>query len=413
MLSKRNKQLKILKVIHGYPPYYLAGSEIYSFNLCNELSKKCEISIFTRVENDFQNQYEISESYENNIRIIRVNKPNRDYTFRSKYIDKKMEQIFEHYLLEIHPDIVHIGHLSHLTVTIVSVAKKYNIPVIFTLHDYWMMCIRGQLVSENSTLCDGPNLENCIECNKKYFLSTDESRKEIAMWIKKINEINHLIDIFIAPSNFLREKYIEYGIPENKIKYLDYGFDTKLFENNKKKKSSKIRFGFVGRIIPIKGIKILIDAFNEIDHSKSELKIFGTLPKSYAYLKEQCKNKSITFYGGFDYNEIANIFSQIDILIVPSLWYENSPLVIHEAFLSKIPVITSNIGGMSELIQDKKNGLLFEIGNKDDLKDKLELLINNSKLIEQLSSYKTYVRSISQDAEDIMLLYQQIISKEG
>ena len=105
--------LKVLKVIHGYPPHYMAGSEVYTANFCNEISKKVDLSIFTRIEDEFTKPYNCSESRENGIRIIRVNKPSRDYTFRSKYQDIRMIKIFQHYLDEIGPDVVHIGHLSH------------------------------------------------------------------------------------------------------------------------------------------------------------------------------------------------------------------------------------------------------------------------------------------------------------
>ena len=205
-LNQKTNKLKILKVIHGYPPYYIAGSEVYSYNLCNELSKTCDVSVFTRIEDDFRKPYEVSESNENGIEIIRINKPGRDYTFRSKYIDKRMARIFEDYIQKINPDIVHIGHLSHLTVTIVETVKKYKIPIIFTLHDYWMMCIRGQLIRDDLIPCNGPGTEKCTTCNSKYFLSYEEAKKEIELWLDEISRINNQVDLFIAPSLFLRKK---------------------------------------------------------------------------------------------------------------------------------------------------------------------------------------------------------------
>ena len=94
-------KLKVMKIIHGYPPYYMAGSEVYTYNLCNELSKHIKISIFSRIEDEFRNVYELDESTENGIEILRVNKPFKDYTFRSKYIDNRLAEIFENYLLKI------------------------------------------------------------------------------------------------------------------------------------------------------------------------------------------------------------------------------------------------------------------------------------------------------------------------
>ncbi|TXT58696.1 MAG: Glycosyl transferase group 1 [Promethearchaeota archaeon] len=402
--------LKILKVIHGYPPYYMAGSEVYSYTLCNELPKKVDLTIFTRIEDNFSPMYQVRESIESGIRIIRVNKAQRDYSFRSKYIDNKLARIFEQYLREINPDIVHIGHLSHLTVLIVDIIKKYEIPIIFTLHDYWMICIRGQLIGNHHRLCSGPTVEKCFECNQKYFVSELFGKEEIRRWLDKMNQINEKIDLFIAPSKFLKKIYINNGIPAKKLHYMDYGFNKKLFQGIKKNsRNNKIRFGFLGRLIPVKGIDLLIECFNGINPKKAELKIFGRLDQNHQYLQKRIRNTNIHFYGGYNYHNIGEVLSKIDVLVVPSIWYENSPLVIHEALLVNIPVITSNLGGMKELIQDKQNGLLFEPGNKDDLSDKIHQIIETPDLIKNLSNNSTKIRSIQEDAEELLTLYKKLV----
>ncbi len=405
------KRLKILVVIHGFPPYYMAGSEIYTFNKCIELSKKHDVLVFTRIEDEFQKPYKIIESVENGMTIIRVNKPSRDYTFRSKYEDPKMSEIFRKYLKKLQPDIVHINHLSHLTIFIIDIIKEFNIPILFTLHDFWMMCIRGQLIRDDHTLCTGPNIEKCAECNMKYFTSKDQANIEIQKWLKTISEVNNKVDLFIAPSRFLRDMYISYGISKEKIIYIDYGFNKDLMNKIRAKPSDKVRFGFLGRIIPVKGISHLIDAFNEVNHAKAELNIYGKLPSSSIYLKDRCQNSAIHFKGGYNYNDISKVLSNIDVLVAPSIWYENSPLVIHEAFIGGKPVITSNLGGMAELVEYKKNGLLFEHGNIEDLKEKLNIFIENPNLIKKYSQ-KTYVRSIQEDVAAIEKLYFKLMKKE-
>ncbi len=401
-----------MKIIHGYPPYYTAGSEIYTYTLCKELSNYVNISIFTRIEDEFKDIYEIDESNKNKIKIIRVNKPFRDYTFRSKYIDEKLAEIFEEYLLKINPDIVHIGHLSHLTLLIVDIINEKNIPILFTLHDYWMMCIRGQLIKKNLKLCDCPSIKKCTECSKKYFKSKSKARKEVKFCLDLLKKTNLKIDLFIAPSKFLKEKYIEYGIPKHKIIYMDYGFDLSLFKKIKKNPSKKVRFGFLGRIIPVKGITTLIDCFNEIDHSKAELNVYGDYSSSHQYLINRCKNNCVHFKGPYNYQDIAEVFSNIDVLIVPSVWYENSPLVIHEGFLANIPIITSNLGGMAELVQNDKNGLLFETGNVDDLRKKVDFFIKNPNSIEKFTEDPTPVRSIQQNVQEIMMLYNRLLNNK-
>ncbi|MFX1298624.1 MAG: glycosyltransferase family 4 protein [Promethearchaeota archaeon] len=412
-MKTNKKKINVLKIIHGYPPYYMAGSEVYTYNLCNELSKHVDVSIFTRIEDEFKEIYEIDESNENKIKILRVNKPFIDYTFRSKYIDRKLAEIFEEYLLKINPDIVHIGHLSHLTLLIVDIIKKKDIPILFTLHDYWMMCIRGQLIKKNLVLCDGPSLKKCTDCSAKYFESKFKAKKEVKFCLDVLEKTNSKIDLFIAPSKFLRQKYIDYGVPEHKIIYMDYGFDLSLFKNIEKKPSKLIRFGFLGRIIPVKGIAALIDCFNEIDHTKAELNIYGDHSISQQYLVDRCKNSSIHFKGPYNYKDIGKVFSDIDVLIVPSVWYENSPLVIHEGFLANVPIITSNLGGMAELVQNHKNGLLFEPGNVDDLRKKVNQFINNPSIIKKFTEKPTPVRSIQEDAQEIMSLYNRLLNNKG
>ena len=403
--------VKVLKVIHGYPPYYMAGSEVYTANFCNEISKKVELSIFTRIEDEFTKSYNCSESRENGIRIIRVNKPSRDYTFRSKYQDIRMAKIFAHYLDKIGPDIVHIGHLSHLTVQIVNIIHKKNIPIVFTLHDFWMMCIRGQLIRDDYSLCEGPSIKKCKECNMKYFTSEVEAEYEIKIWLKTLSEVNEKIDLFIAPSQFLLKKYIEYGIPVEKVIHMDYGFDNETIKSGLRTISDKIRFGYLGRVLPVKGIAFLIDSFNELDHFIAELNIYGKLPNSFNHLKNRCSNSAIHFKGSYNYKEISNVLSEIDVLVVPSIWYENSPLVIHEAFIAKIPIIASKIGGIVELITHEKNGLLVEPRNITDLIEKMNIFINNPELVEKYSQ-ETYVRSIQEDVEEIEKLYIKLLRKK-
>ncbi len=386
----------------------MAGSEVYTYNKCIELSKHHNVSVFTRIENEFQKPYEITESIERGLTVIRVNKPGRDYIFRNKYIDSHIAEIFQKKLKEIKPDVVHINHLSHLTVRIVDIINEFQIPILFTLHDFWMMCIRGQLIHDDLTLCSGPNIQKCAKCNKKYFLSELNASKEIERWLRSLSRVNKKVDLFIAPSKYLREFYLNYGIPEQKIVYMDYGFNKELFNGFQKVPSDKIRFGFLGRIVPVKGVSVLIDTFNRVDHTKAELQIYGAQPKSSIFLKNKFANSAIKFTGSFDNKDIAKILSNIDVLVVPSLWYENSPLVIHEAFLARIPVITSNLGGMTELISHKKNGLLFNPGDVDDLERCINMFINSPELIKRYS-LKTYVRSIEEDVREIEKLYYMLL----
>ena len=117
----------------------------------------------------------------------------------------------------------------------------------------------------------------------------------------------------------------------------------------------------------------------------------------------------ITFYGSFDNREISSVFSKIDVLVYPSIWYENQPIAILEALLAKIPVITSNLGGMAELVQDGVTGFLFEAGNPEDLSQKMVNMIDNPQLLRRLSETARQVKTIEENAEELNEIYDSLL----
>ena len=138
--------------------------------------------------------------------------------------------------------------------------------------------------------------------------------------------------------------------------------------------------------------------------------IFGDAGSFQTYL-QQYANKNVIFKGGYKNWEINSILEQTDVLVAPSIWYENSPLVIQEAFLGGIPVITSNIGGMSELVKDSENGFTFNVGDEEDLKNKLEMIIENPTILNTLKPNPDNVRSIEEDAENLISIYSRMLEK--
>ncbi|MEE9507434.1 MAG: glycosyltransferase family 4 protein [Thermoplasmata archaeon] len=404
--------MRILHVIHGFPPHYMAGSEVYTHNLCRELAKANQVWVFSRMEDPYAPLYSTARDQVDGIEVTRMNKPPRDYTFRGKFVDEKADEVFDEYISGIDPDIAHIGHLSHLSTNLVRMLKERGIPIVMTLHDFWLMCLRGQLLTSELRVCDDPSTEGCTRCFAQYFLSDKEAREKVSDWEQRVKEVVRNVDFYIAPSRFLRSRFVEWGIPGDKIAYMDYGFDTSLFRDFRRKESDVVRFGFTGRIIPAKGVDILINAFNDVESDGTELRIHGALPPSSKYLARMVKSAKILFEGPYDNREVASVMSRIDVLVVPSIWFENSPLVIHEAFLTNTPVIASDIGGMAEYVDDGKNGLLFRVGDVDDLKEKITMLIEDSALRERLSSGGGQVRTIQEDASAILNIYERLTRQE-
>jgi len=446
--------MKILQIAHSFLPHSVAGVEVYTYSLCRQLTASHQVFVFHRISNLKSKEYEIRFKKDENLFVYSINNTfRRSYSFEDLYINRSIEKEFEKILDEINPDIVHIQHLAFLSIGLLKNIKERNIPVVFTLHDYWLICPNCQLLRRDLSLCDGNDVIQCIDCldclyikrlPKKIFLcirnvipkgflnffrkiyldcakgATDIlfAKNKIEVRINYMKEIFELVDIFVAPSKFLMEMFIKFGIPENKIRFIRNGIDSKPLESFRKKNSSdKMRFGFIGTMLPAKGLDILINAFNMIQNKKVELKIYGKLfpCDGFEYylkrIKKLAKNSNIKFMGEFHNRDIAKVFSEIDILVVPSIWNENSPLVIQEAFLYRIPVIASRAGGIPELVNDGVNGLLFSAGDIRDLKEKLEYIIGDYKIINRFKENMPEIKSIKKNAEELEEIYKNLIKK--
>jgi glycosyltransferase involved in cell wall biosynthesis len=239
--------------------------------------------------------------------------------------------------------------------------------------------------------------------------------EKIGARTRYIKEMCSIVDRFIAPSQYLKKEYVEFGIPDDKIKFIPHGIDIVPFKNFERKKSDKIRFGFIGTILPAKGVDILVKAFSRIKDKRLELMIYGRLfpYRDFEYyprhLERLSKNKNIRFMNEFDYKDISRVFSEIDILVLPSIWNENCPLTILEAFSTKTPIIASNIGGIPELIRDRVDGLLFEPRNCDDLYEKIQIFLNNPGLVEKLKERINPPKNIKENTRELEKIYSDLL----
>ena len=424
--------MKILKIIHGYPPNYNAGSEVYSQSIVNELKKKHEITVFTREENVYEKDFEFKKEQKDDIDFLYVNIARGKDGYNHNIVNKK----FAASLKEIKPEIAHIGHLNHLSIGIVDELKKQNIPILYTLHDFWLMCPRGQFLQRNFdgeklySLCTKQTDEKCAKnCYSMYCSGTETHETDLKYWESWVNhrmvDIKNTvskIDLFHAPSKYLMNRYIEdFDIPKEKIFYLDYGFPLDYLKPVEDKNNEMFIFGYIGTHIPSKGIELLIKAFTKIQ-IPAKLKIFGReLGQNTQALKNlaQSSINEIEFCGEYINENIAKkVFSKVDAIVVPSIWGENSPLVIHEAQACKIPVITANFGGMKEYVAHKVNGLLFEHRNMESLFTEMKFALQNPEKMKKygekayLYSENGKIPNIKEHCEALEKKYMQLLKNK-
>lgn len=422
--------MRILQVVHAFLPKHIAGTEIYTYRLSSALiSRGHHVRVYTRGDEAPEGELREIETIYGGIPVRSVHAHwNGSGTsriipaFPLHVSHSAIDQSFDLLLREVRPDVVHFQHLYRLSASMMDVAKRQRIPVVLTLHDYWALCHRIQLIRPDLKICDGPGRgAKCAPC-----LSHEGGTNRFPGWVFRL--ASRLVGVYrvrfmrrallkadylISPSEFLRQKFIAHGIPPDRIHYSDNGLSHEGFGEISKRLSPRIRFGFVGTNIVHKGLHILVEAFNRLPIGKAELFIHSDpacgSPAYFTEVKRLVAHPDISIMGRFEIGRVAEIMSGIDVLVVPSIWPENSPLVIHEAFLAGVPVIASRIGGIPELVRDGHSGLLFETGNSADLQAKMEQLIDNPSLVADYARNVGHVKSIQENAAELEQIYERLM----
>ncbi len=285
---------------------------------------------------------------------------------------------------EAKPDIAHIHNIyHHISPSILTAIKKNRIPIVMTVNDYKLIC-------PNYCLFDGERI--CEKCKDHKYYHAISSRcfknshlygllvclEAYAHKILRLYEKN--IDAFIAPSLFLKDKLMAFGINSKKIHVLRNFIeldDSKDYEPFVVKQDY---FIYLGRLEKIKGTDVLIKAVEKSKLAQRyELKIIGEGKEKNSLMEYCIKNniKNVTFCGFLPHDQIKKMMKHSIMTIVPSICYDVAPTVIVESFAMGKPVIASRIGGIPELVSDNKDGLLCNPGDVEDLREKIEYLLTH------------------------------------
>lgn len=449
--------MKIALTIHHFPPNFSAGAEIYAFRLAHWLLKHgyevevvCIESISHGISGEIEHKHELYEGI--SVWRLYFNADQSPDPFRQSFDNPAIGTWFAQFLTQTQPDMVHINSCYLLSVNTISVAKQLGFPVIVTLHDFWFLCPRITLLKPTGEICTVPeNVAECAWClateQRRFRWPEEFSRGAVGVMVqhllglpfgdrllgiypdvdvlaerrelllKKLNQA----DVILSPSEFLRSLYIKQGVAPDKILYSRVGLETNhwlpLSNSSKKGESPELRISYIGQVSPHKGVHLLLQAFNRLDFSQrsGQLKIYGGLTAFPEYVEELKRiangNPAIEFVGRFDNSRVAEIMSETDVTVVPSVWYENSPIAIMEALTTGTPVVATNLGGMAELVQHEVNGLLFKVGDVNDLTRQLQRLLDEADLVPTLARRAQPVRLIEDEMSQLISLYEQVITQ--
>lgn len=454
--------MRVLQVIHQFPPYSSQGSEVYCHQLSKCLAATDEVRVFHISNTPNRRPRRLArESYDGLAMYHCID--GSEYSRVADWPNEFLRGAFRDVLAEYVPEVVHFHNYLSLGDGLVSLARDARARVVYTLHDFGLACPNTLLLKSDGRLCEKADPEFFRDCcpelvrvndgrpplvagrlpslaRWRLFAGqqtqpavrtalgaavelvtrslgepalTDVARKR-EFYLRATRRIFSDVDLFLAPSVFLRDRYVSCGIPPEKIVFARYGL-VHFARLPHRTANERVVFGYIGALHRHKGIEVLLAAFKGLG-DRADLHIFGSAfgsPISESYWRRISEERpaGVTFHGAYDNKRIGEILAGLDAVIVPSLWYENSPLTIQEAFIGGVPVVTSDRGGMAELVRDGIDGLHFRLGDPADLRGKLTLLVDRPEVLEQLRANVPAVPDIEVQAADVRKRYEQLVAR--
>jgi glycosyltransferase involved in cell wall biosynthesis len=397
--------LRVLVVSHGHPAYSIGGGELAAYNLFRGFDAEAgvEAQFLARVGPPLMSHADTPfMSLRQNARETLFFTNDYDHFRLSNRDISGLERHFAAFLAALKPDVVHFHHFLGLGLECLRVVRRVcpGARVVATLHEFLAICHNhGQMIrTGKATLCHRATPADCAMCFPEIEPARFFKRE---MFIKSHFD---LVDVFVSPSRFLSERFVEWGLPRERMRVIENGLDvTEIAPARAVAKAARGaaaggrrgRFAYFGQLNPFKGIDVLLDAVGRVPAAQwgddAGLIVFGgnlehqppAFRERFQRLLTQAEGR-VRFYGSYRPHELATLMGEVDWVVVPSVWWENSPLVIQEAFAHGRPVICSDIGGMAEKVRDGTDGLHFRAGSAESLADKLIMALGTPGLWDRL-----------------------------
>ncbi len=448
--------MKILFTVHQFFPESRAGVEVVTLGLAKELRRRGHepfvLAAKRSTPGDGIRPGEIENYDYEGIPVRKIGRPEEGLSrpFHLNYRNEAMEQRASEYAREVRPDIVHAMHLQGLSASVLSAFRELGLPVIYTAADFWTICPVVDLRRHDGAMCRGPEVHHCVRCIASR--STDArvrrtastvpgaavkatdlfSRTPLArssLLLRQVRDVSERpgyirermksVDHVLAYTHLARNLLSKNGVGAGKTSVSSYGIDTSgvAGARTERQACATLRVGFVGTLAPHKGPDTLVRAFKAAPDLDARLDIYGD-PERYAAYAEELRSLAaddgrISLHGLFSRGELGRVYSEIDVLVVPSRWYENGPGVIFESFAAGAPVVATDLGGMSEFVRHGENGLLFRPEDAGDLARQLRRLCEEPGVLERLREGIGDVKTVGEYAAELERLYDTLLSERS
>ncbi|HSC29937.1 MAG TPA: glycosyltransferase [Vicinamibacterales bacterium] len=444
-------RLRLLHAIHDFLPRHRAGSEIYADALARAQSDRHDVFVLAAEYDPATAHGTIRWRAHDGLPVIELVNNWEFDAFDETYSSPRLNAQLRHVIDAVRPDVLHVHNLLNLSFDLPRLARRAGARSVATLHDYTLVCASGgqRVHAQESHVCEVIDPERCRRC---FAASPFQSQRaagrltrhpggrvasRVASWIRGrapqlaarmhrlpgpaveagdmirreayARAVFDTIDLFVAPSPFLAREFVRLGLPPDRLRVSDYGFER--FPHDRCDSCPALRIGFVGTLVWHKGAHVLLEAARGLI-GPHEIHVWGdtsVFPDYTARLRRQADGLPVRFRGGFERSDVARVYGGLDVLVVPSIWPENSPLVVHEAFIYNVAVVGALTGGIPDLISHDVNGLLFDPFDPAALRAALQSLLDDRGLPARLAAAAPDVKSIEQDALEWEDRYREVL----
>jgi glycosyltransferase involved in cell wall biosynthesis len=417
--------LRVLYICHNHPDFHPGGTEIFAHDLFGAVKRRGAEAMFLACTDG------VHRAEKPGTRLQGIGRTADEVVLWTGHFDRFYQSQIDLHgivpelteLLEaFRPDVVHFQHTLMIGVEALYLVKRVlpRAGIVLTLHDYFPICANdGQMVTpspapgEGHVLCRGASPDACRRCFPQRSLDQFLLREQ------HVKTMFGLVDRFIAPSRFLRERYVAWGIDADKITVVANGRPKAAAAPHRAlpKAARRDAFGYFGNLSPYKGVRVMLAAAQRLaaDGTAFALRVHGGAPFQTEAFRTQIAEAAaatggrVAMLGPYHRADVARLVRDVDWVIVPSIWWENAPLVIQEAFQQRRPVLCSDIGGMAEMVRDGIDGLHFRVADPGSLAGVMRRAADEPKLWERLVAGMASPHGLEESASEHLALYREIL----
>jgi glycosyltransferase involved in cell wall biosynthesis len=411
-----SRKRRIVHLVHGWPPFQQAGTELYAYWLAQQQRDSNEVSVYVRGADPARPDGEAVELLDDGmrVRIVTNNFTARNPFRRNALRDPSIERDFERFLKEQRPDLLHIHHLAGHTFSLARVARRLGIPIVLQIQDWWFLCARVNLFDRNGNRCTGPGIEKCARCVTltKVAPAPITNRLLHAARRSAARDAIAAADAYVAGSEAIRDDYIRAGVIDSAKPFhvIPYGVSVAA-TIPRAAAQHPIRFGYVGSISPHKGVHVAVDAMRGLDPARASLHIWGDTAAFPEYASDLEQRAPIVFEGRFREEDKPQVFASMDVLLVPSIGLESFGLAAREALTCGVPVIASAGGALSEMFAPGDGGEFFPVGDAAALHSILRRVVDEPEIIDRWSSRIKPQKRAEVHAAEIDAVYESVLRR--